>query len=150
MTPALLPSQPTPRTTGASDEALFGRRTDGARDGRRDDARTRFAEVLGERVSRPDEAPETQARRAAESFVAMTFVQPLLTQLRETNNAAPPFAPTPGEKQFQGLADAELAQRIVSRANWPLVDRIAGDLLKHAQRSAAADASTTNPGSPAR
>jgi Rod binding domain-containing protein len=52
-------------------------------------------------------------------------VQPMLKLLRDSNNAAPPFAPGPAEKQFRSLMDVELAQRIVNSANFPLVDALA-------------------------
>lgn len=70
------------------------------------------------------------ARTAAEDFVALTFVQPILKQLRESNQTAAPFAPGQAEKTFQGLADEEIARRIVRASQWGLVDRIASDLAK--------------------
>jgi Rod binding domain-containing protein len=87
------------------DAALFERNAAGAtRSGGSD-----FGSVLGKVQQRGNEDPATFARRSAENFVAIGLVQPLLKQMRESNHAAPPFAPTDGEKQFQGLADAELA-----------------------------------------
>lgn len=74
--------------------------------------------------------PEAEARDAAEQLVAITFVQPILQQLRDSNDAAPPFAPTQGERQFRALLDAELAREIASAAQFPLVDRLARDLLR--------------------
>jgi len=75
-------------------------------------------------------AAESEARDAAEQLVAITFVQPVLQQLRDSNDAAPPFAPTQGERQFRALLDAELAREIASAAQFPLVDRLARDLLR--------------------
>ena len=72
------------------------------------------------------------ARAAAEDFVSLTFVQPLFKQLRSTSMAKGVFAPSQAEKQFQGLADAEIAKRLVRASKWPLVDRIAKDLEKRA------------------
>ena len=90
-----------------------------------------FASLLAKSGSKNSaQTPEQKARSAAEQFVAVALVQPLLKQLRETNNAAPPFAPTSGEKQFQSLYDAEIAQRMVKAAHFPLVDRLSNDLLK--------------------
>lgn len=80
--------------------------------------------------------PQEQARAAAEDFVSITFVQPLFKELRATSHAAPPFAPTQAEKQFQGIADEALARKIVKASNWGLVDRIAKDLLKRGRESA--------------
>jgi Rod binding domain-containing protein len=86
---------------------------------------------------------QDKAREAAEEFVSVTFVQPLLKQLRESNHAAAPFAPTQGEKQFRSLADAEIARRIVKASRWGLVDRIASDI---GQRSAAKGAAAASKG----
>ena len=92
------------------------------------EAQASFAAIM----ARADGAGGTRAERAraaAGQFVALTFVQPVLKQLRETSEAAPPFAPSEGEKQFRALLDAELAQRIVHKARFGLVDRVARDLL---------------------
>lgn len=70
------------------------------------------------------------ARRAAEDFVAMAFVQPLLAQLREGNNAAPPFAPGPAEKQFGEIMDQVLSRQIVRASSFGLVDRLEADLSR--------------------
>ncbi len=90
-----------------------------------------FLNVLGKHL--PDQAPQTPAERVrdvAEQYVSIALVQPMLKQLRETSNAAPPFAPTQAEKQFRALTDADLAQRIVHAKHFPLVDRLARDLLR--------------------
>jgi len=112
------PVSPAADTRSPVDTALFARPAAG------DDRRANFASVLGKIQQREDETPDQFARRSAESFVSLTLVQPILKKLRETSQAAPPFAPTDAEKQFRGLADAELAQRIVHAAHFPLVDRV--------------------------
>jgi Rod binding domain-containing protein len=112
-------------TAQAGDAALFGRQS--VRGGT---SASEFSSVLGKIQQREDEDPEAFARRSAENFVAIGLVQPLLKQMRESNHAAPPFAPTQAEKQFQGLADAELAQRMVRVSNFPLVNKIADKLLE--------------------
>ena len=92
-----------------------------------------FAEVMATANRRSDAGagtPKDNARSAAEQFVAVTLVQPILAQLRESNAAAAPFAPGEGEKQFRALHDATLAQEIVRAAHWPLVDRLARNLLR--------------------
>lgn len=112
-------------TIAAHDRALFAGSGEDAQTGRQHD----FASVLGRAQARPDESVEEVARRSAEQFVSMALVQPLLKQMRESNHAAPPFAPSQGEKQFQSLMDAEVAQRMVRAAHFPLVDRLARDML---------------------
>lgn len=73
-------------------------------------------------------AGRDDARTAAEQFVAVALVEPVLKQLRESATAPPPWGPGPGEKPFRALADAELAERIVSGSRWPLVDRLAREM----------------------
>lgn len=105
----------------------------------RSSAQQSFAVTLGKRMDMPPDAdPRSAARRAAEQLVSQTFVQPMLKLLRDSNSAAPPFAPGPAEKQFRSLMDVELAQRIVNSANFPLVDALARRLEA---RSSALEAS---------
>lgn len=76
------------------------------------------------------EAKELRAGEAAQKLVASTLVEPILKQVRETNNAAPPFGPTEAEKQFGPILDGQIAEKIVTAADFPLVERIKQDLLK--------------------
>lgn len=89
-----------------------------------------FQTLLGRVTSTGDQSPEELARKSAEQFVAMTFVQPLLKQMRESDHSAAPFAQTQGQKQFQSLIDADLSQKIVRASNFPLVNRLQSDLLE--------------------
>lgn len=73
--------------------------------------------------------PEERARETARQFVAQALIHPLLKQLRESSNAAPPFAPTQAEKQFRALQDVGLAHQIAHASHFPLIDRLARDLL---------------------
>lgn len=83
-------------------------------------------------IARDDDGPTRagSARRAAEDFVAMAFVEPLLAQLREGNNAAPPFAPGPAERQFGEIMDQVTSRQLVRASNFPLVDRLEADLAR--------------------
>lgn len=117
----------------AGDAALFGR-------GASRSSPSDFAAVLGKVQQGADEDAAAFARRSAENFVAIGLVQPLLKQMRESNHAAPPFAPTEAEKQFQGLADAELAQRMVHASRFPVVDKIAERLMERSRSGAQAAA----------
>lgn len=129
--PISFPTSLTTTPAAPTDAALF-RRAGSAQTDRQQD----FASVLGRVETKPGETPDQLARRSAEQFVSMALVQPLLKQLRESNHTAPPFAPSQGEKQFQSLMDAEVAQRMVRAAHFPLVDRLARDMLNKAQSSA--------------
>ena len=91
-----------------------------------------FSSILARDLSKPS-SPERSARESAEQLVAISLVQPVLKQLRDSDRAAPPFAPTQAERQFRSLMDAELAQRLVRASNFPLVDRLARDLLTRTQ-----------------
>lgn len=77
------------------------------------------------------EAAELRASEAAQKLVSSTLVEPILKQLRETNNAAAPFGPTDAEKQFGPILDGQLAEKIVTAADFPLVERIKQDLMKN-------------------
>ncbi len=92
-----------------------------------------FSAVIA-RDDTPSSAPGS-ARRAAEDFVAMAFVEPLLAQLREGNNAAPPFAPGPGERQFGEIMDQVLSRQIVRASRFGLVDRLEADLSRGGARA---------------
>lgn len=75
----------------------------------------------------PLSAPRAGAsggRQAAEEFVSLSLVEPILKQLRETSGAAPPFAPGAAEKSFRGMLDAAIAKSVVRGGNWPLVERV--------------------------
>lgn len=81
-------------------------------------------------------ALDERARDAAEQLVAVVLVEPILKQLRESSHAAPPFAPTDGEKQFRSMLDAKLAHEITGAARFPLVERLARDLRSHLRTDA--------------
>lgn len=105
-----------------------------------DDQRA-FTQIMGRELERTRGKPDAaKTRAAAENFVAIALVQPIFKQLRSTNNTAAPFAPTKAEQQFQSMIDSQLAQKMVKSSNWPLVDRLAQDMLKKAMGTAAATA----------
>jgi Rod binding domain-containing protein len=92
-----------------------------------------FASVLSRAQAGPgknSQTPEQKAREAAEQLVATALVQPVLKQLRETNNAAEPFKPNSAERSFGQMMDTALSQRIVGSKSWALVDRVAATLMK--------------------
>lgn len=100
------------------------------------DRQDSFAAILARAdAGRADRNPERAARDAAEQFVSVTLVQPILAQLRSSNSAAPPFAPSRGERQFQAMMDAHIAQNVVRAAQFPLVDRLARQMLAAQGRS---------------
>jgi Rod binding domain-containing protein len=92
-----------------------------------------FAEVLGKKTGRQlGRADEGKIREAAENFVAVAFVQPVFKQLRAANHAAAPFGPNKAEQQFQSLVDAQVSKHIVHKSKWPVVERVAQQMLKKA------------------
>lgn len=129
-TPITFPANPLPLAGGAG-IALDGLGRSGL--AQRQES---FASVLSRADHRPGAKSRTEDEKlhdAAEQFVSITFLQPVLKQLRSSSLAAEgPFKPSAAEKQFQSLYDADLAQRLVKSSNWPLVDRIAEDLKKAA------------------
>ncbi len=76
-------------------------------------------------------------RQAAEELVAITLVQPILSQLRESDLGAEPFAASEGEKRFGALYDAEIARRIVSSGRFPLVDALARQMRERSESAGA-------------
>lgn len=117
------------------------------------DAQRGFAESLASQTgiySRTPEAAkanrgdsESEARRAAQEMVALSFVQPMLAEMRKSEDAAGLFAPSAAEKQFRAMQDRLLAQEIVEASRFPLVDRMARDLLR--EQGAAIDAAQNTP-----
>jgi len=95
----------------------------------RDISQQDFSSVLSRSRNDVEKTVEEQARAGAEQFVAIAMIQPLLKQWRESNAAAPPFAPSQGEKQFQSLFDGQIAQQIARASRFPLVERVAEQLL---------------------
>jgi len=92
-----------------------------------------FAEVLGKQTGRHlGKVDEEKIRDAAENFVAVALVQPVFKQMRATNRAAAPFGPNKAEQQFQSLVDAQVSRHIVHKSNWPVVERVAQQMLKKA------------------
>ncbi|MFG0274000.1 MAG: hypothetical protein ACF8QF_02970 [Phycisphaerales bacterium] len=65
------------------------------------------------------------AREAAEQLVAISFIQPVLANLRESSMAADPFGPGDAERRFGHLWDAAIAQRVVKARGFGLVDAVA-------------------------
>lgn len=88
-----------------------------------------------------DQKTRQTPRQAAEEFISMALVQPILAQLRETNQAAGPFAPGDAEKRFGPMLDAEIAHRMVKSAGWGLVDAVTTRL-----EGAGSDNATNAPG----
>lgn len=78
-----------------------------------------------------EEDPERfeRAQKGAEQLVAATFIVPILQQLRESNNAAEPFGPGMYEKQMGPMIDAQIADRIVSAQNLPIVNALRDRML---------------------
>jgi Rod binding domain-containing protein len=81
--------------------------------------------------SEGEESNQSRARAAAEGLVSTTFIEPILKQLRESNNTPPPFGPSSAEKQFSTMLDTKLSDEIVRAANFPLVTRIAAQLMEN-------------------
>lgn len=92
-----------------------------------------FTEILGKQTSRQiGKADEAKIREAAENFVAIALVQPVFKQMRASNHAEAPFGPNKAEQQFQSLVDARVARHIVHKTKWPVVERVAQNMLKKA------------------
>jgi Rod binding domain-containing protein len=92
-----------------------------------------FSTVISRARTRLDDAaaaPEEKARTAAEQLVAITFVQPVLKIARQSQGGSAPFAPTEAERRMGALMDAQVAQQLVHAAHFPIVERVARQLLE--------------------
>ncbi|MEM7228259.1 MAG: hypothetical protein AAF432_05510 [Planctomycetota bacterium] len=89
---------------------------------RRDGAVSSFSSLL-QQAGETGTADE-RLHAAAEGLVSTAFIQPVLSMLREQNQAAGPFAPSAAERRFGPLLDEMIADRVTSSANFPLVDAI--------------------------
>ncbi|MEN0019795.1 MAG: hypothetical protein AAF747_02810 [Planctomycetota bacterium] len=102
--------------------------------------RRQFLSMLGienRMQGQSDAALADQHREAAEELVAVTFIEPILKQMRESSTAPPPWGPGPGEKKFRSLMDGQVARDLVQASDFPLVDRLARDLRGYAASDAA-------------
>lgn len=93
----------------------------------------RFASIISRDSNTANMSASDRARQSAEQFVSIAFVEPTLKALRETNQAAAPFKPSRAEQQFRSMADAQLAQEIVTASSFGLVDTLAQQMLSKAQ-----------------
>lgn len=85
-----------------------------------------FSRILGDLTTGDDRAV---VRKAAGQLVSSTFIMPLLRSLHENSLVVSPFAPGFAEKRFQPLLDQQVADRITSAADFPLIDVITDRLL---------------------
>ncbi len=72
-----------------------------------------------------------EAREAASQFVATAFIMPVLKMMHDTPFATEPFAPNSAQKRFMPMLDWQIADRVTSSANFPLVDRIVQQMTQH-------------------
>lgn len=96
-----------------------------------------FAEKLSGAMTAPrrrgPQGPWGQARQAAEQLVATTLVQPLLQQMRNDPLRSDLMHGGLTEDAFGAQLDTELADRIVRRAHWPIVERIVDTVTRRLQ-----------------
>lgn len=93
-----------------------------------------FSEILGTGGrSAGREGPSDEAQQAAEGLVAMTLIEPLLREARESRSSEGPFGLTDAEKQFGALMDARTAGRMVKAWQMPLVDQLARQMREQAR-----------------
>jgi len=101
---------------------------------------TSFAGVLAQA-----EQDRAAVRESAAQLVSTTFILPVLESMHDSPFQQPPFAPGFAEKRFMPLLDQQLADRITSGANFPLVDVITERLMGRAQETPDAPSSPVMP-----
>lgn len=94
-----------------------------------------FSNMLGKIQTPGSTSDPAKIREVAEKYVASSLVLPLLKQAREARDSTPPFGMTDAEKQMGSLMDSHLANDMVKRGNWAIVDRISRNLQKAAEKS---------------
>ncbi len=90
----------------------------------------RFADMLGSQTQSVQSGATNDVRRAAEDLVAISFIVPMLSQIRQQSQAAPPFAATSAEKQFGALLDQRTASNIVRSSNLSIVNQVEQQLRR--------------------
>lgn len=86
-----------------------------------------FSDVLATRDAATDrilKSKETQAYEAAQSLVATTLIQPILSQIRDDPFRSALFHGGTAEDAFGAQLDTILADRITQASNFPIVDSI--------------------------
>lgn len=96
-----------------------------------------FAALLARPGAGKAEDRKTQARAAAQQLVAGTFVLPILSKIREEAGKDKLFSGGQAEQAFGQQLDTILADRIVARANFPVVDSVYRRILGQRPATAA-------------
>lgn len=71
---------------------------------------------------------EKQINEAAQQLVATSLVQPVLDSMMKSRFREGPFSPGPVEERFMPLLNRHLSDRIVSSANFGLVNALTDQL----------------------
>ncbi|MCC7144901.1 MAG: rod-binding protein [Phycisphaeraceae bacterium] len=87
------------------------------------DGTNSFQQAMSSRVN-AGSASAAQARQAAEQLVATTLVAPILQEVRQDPFRTEMFHGGSAENMFSSMLDTHLADRIVRKANFSLVDVI--------------------------
>jgi len=82
------------------------------------------AEASASEPTKDEQDQRKKVREAAEEFVSMALVEPVLAKMRAMNSAAEPFAPGAYEKAFAPFVDSAWSKGIVRAEGWSLVDRV--------------------------
>jgi hypothetical protein len=69
---------------------------------------------------------------ASKQLVAQALVTPILAQFRESMPQGGMFGVTDAEKRLGPVLDQRIADSMVHRARWPIVDRVELSMLKRA------------------
>ncbi len=139
--------QPLPALTGAKRTAAEPASAEAAQAARQQD----FASTLAGQLSGPGASRQhADPRKAAEDFVAIALIQPILKTLRESDKSPPPLGPGPAEKQFRSLADAQVARQIVRGGRWPLIDSMVRTLESGVNARGTTQVQTGSPADTAR
>ncbi len=89
-------------------------------------------------AAQPSLAQQARARKAAQEFVASTFIQPLLDQMRKDPFRSKLFHGGQAEDMFSQQLNRKLADRIVASTRLPIVDTVYREILRQPAQAPAA------------
>ena len=99
---------------------------------------SQFSQLLGAHdaaLDQPGRSNQDEVRQAAQSLVAIGFVQPLLAQARQDPFRTDLFHGGFAEDAFGAQLDTILAEQITNRADMPLVESVYRHIAGNGQTS---------------
>jgi len=94
-----------------------------------------FAEVFANHEAREGRDKLSVVQEESRKLVAEAFIRPILSRIRQDNNAAPPFGPTTAENRFGPMSDQVLADAMTRPDRFPMIEAVERSLMKSMNRA---------------